>query len=208
MRSRTVVNVVGGSLLAFSNVGLFWKPIHKFIALFGDAQAARDLMVIVKDAPISWEALYLLIVILSAATLIATNWVAIKRWRYAYVQSKQREWNLTAIDAIGYIAQGSYFSRSLDFSSRLTVAINAFVEAAKNGRIQASGRFNNHGSLTLIAKHVWRDYELDVKIARGRYDDHNLYRFVITDKNKPLYEGIMVDRQQIKSIWPPIPDRY
>ena len=195
MQARPTVGIIsGGTVLA-------WL-IYKVITWFGDAQAANDMIDIVRGFDINWGLPLLWIVCLGFCGLVWSLWPWATRIYSEWTYEPPRDWDATAEEAINYIAYATHVSRTLPKNQRLEMAAETFIDAAKSGRIKCIGRRPDTATAIPIKKHVWRDYKPSWRVRQAQYRDEELHTFMlIKDKGEPLYEGIMVDRDEIEKTW-------
>ncbi|MEX1306396.1 MAG: hypothetical protein WEA84_14675 [Rhodovibrionaceae bacterium] len=203
MSARIVFTVGGGSLSTYAAIAL---GIRQGVALFGDAQAAGDILALVQGWPVNWDAVYLLMVIVGLFTVIAAQFPKIQAWRRDRAREKRRYWDTAANEAINYIADGTYFSAANPKNKRVDIAINAFIEAAMQGRLMVAGRTPHSGTLQDIDKRIWRKASPRYKVGRRNYgQDYEVESFTLetdAENGATWFEGLMVDRKQVERLWP------
>ena len=156
----------------------------------------------VRSANLSWEGIYFFGFLVGSATLIGINHDHFKQWFDNWQASKRRIWNVTIIEAIQYIASGSYFSNSLHDSEREKRAIDTFREAATKGQVRVAGCAAGSSLLSEIPKRIWRSAELKIDSLYGRT------RVRLTAKKNEtstLFSDLFVDGTEMKRVWPPKP---
>jgi hypothetical protein len=211
MRQRTA-NVVlgGGAFIGF--VGVL-RAVFDYLGYVQTALWLRDLTEAgnVAGLSINWVAISFYILVFCCAGLAAVNWNlvrgAFRQWR----AKRKREWNMTASDAINYVAQGSRFSESLDHDKRHSEAMDTFIAYAQRGLIVVAGRPKDGAIIERIPRHIWKKKaKLSYRMAGDTYDRRVAEGAELisrADKSN-LFRGLMVDRNEIGRVWPPKPNRF
>lgn len=149
---------------------------------------------------INWSALYVWAFLLSIGYLLATNWNEVSTWLRALRHPRVRNWNMSAADAVVEIAFKSNLCNGAGSEHGLLKALDMFEQFARDGRLKTAGRRPGTSRLEPISRRIWRN----VCLARDSLGNGGEGRLVrrSAGNNEIVYEGVVVDRQQIDTLWP------
>lgn len=205
MAYQQAATISGSALSIF-----FWGAwlVRKCVQWFGDAQAAGDMLALIKNTQLNWDAIYLFLAVLGTCIVFSAQYPNIRRTYNNIRKSRKRNWDIRADEAVNYIAFHSLFSKSINTSDKIAIAYEAFCDAARKRKIKTAGRAPNAAILEDIPGHVWATHVADYSTSTsspGGIDRKATNIRIRSDKNddKFRFVSIMADKQEIMKNWPP-----
>jgi hypothetical protein len=211
MEYRTIKNALAGTGIIASILALI---IPKLISAFGAVEIATSInetMELVKksDWQINWDGIYVLVLIFSFLFFIGVNIDLFNRWIIKRQQAQIRNWNVTAVDAINWIANSTHESKSLDYNKRYILSVAAFRERALSGELIVSGIKEGSFIHRRIPLKDWKKLKLGYGCVSGNRHVGNegqvnnvaLETPRENGEAKTVWSALMVDRSELKRKW-------
>lgn len=204
MQSKHWAGGLAGGVGLTSFVLMVWSGFRGLVGLFGDVQAASDMVALVETWPINWIVVYILAFLISMFWLIAIYWGEIRNFCRKFEAPKGIYWNLSITEAVIHVGSRSHFARTINSQRRIDIAVDAIKEAAIQKRIKTAGRKAGCASLSLIKPSDWKHLLVEVKLAVNSKSGHDgeWINLIHPKTGSIVFEGIMLNKTDVRSEWP------
>ena len=197
-----VGNSVAGGACVYCGVGGFAPGILRAFGRFQWAADIEWIMILFIHENIQWDAVFRLGFIITFFILIGFNWYFFKRIWAAAIAHFEKDWTVTARDALYYIAYNSYLCLGLSDRDRPRVGLEALNKAIKEGKVEIRGR--RPGEIEWISVSPKELAEAGISFDSVKNPDEGTggKLTALSDKNKVLYEGVLVEFKTVQKMWP------
>jgi hypothetical protein len=149
---------------------------------------------------ISWDGIWLIILIASIVFLIGANFTAVRNWNANRIEQTTRHWNMNLCDALAYLSYGTVFGEAWPEPHKSRMAGSVLYEAARKGTIEIAGQRTGSLLLTPISPN-WFSGSTVLELKHcTRAAERNAF-LLDSDKTTVIYSSLTVDRAQIERVW-------